>query len=566
MRNRSVASQPMPVPDPPKPGEEPVFETYVDPGRQGLPRRLVATLRHVTALIVGGSWVLLRGLPVRERRRPAAILAHLLLAPAVLFVNRELRRQSFPVQLRRRLERLGPTYIKLGQMLSLREDLLPQTITKELGRLLDRLPALPFPQFLQRVRDNLERPVDEVFAHIRSTPLASASIGQIHVATTAGGAQVVLKVVKPGVAEMLRRDALLLRGVGRVLQLFLGRYQPRRVIAEFCDYTLREVDLRREADNAEMFAGAFADRPDIVFPRIYRDYSNRNLLCMEYLDGIQPTDARALALSLADRERLIDLGAEAIVRMLYHHGFFHADLHPANLLILPGPRCGFVDLGTVGRFDADLKHTLMYYFYCLISGDAENAANYLTAIAEGDPGSNRRGFRRDVEEICRHWSGNGHLQELSLARLILQSVAKGAEYRLYFPMEMVLMVKAIVTFEAVGNQLLPGFDVTRVCKRHIGHVILERFSPLRLGRESLTALPELVDALAKTPRLLTEGLRLIERATQPPSENPLSGLRSSVFGGACMIAGAILAGFDGPWPVWALLLVCGLLLSLRRGP
>jgi ubiquinone biosynthesis protein len=250
--------------------------------------------------------------------------------------------------------------------------------------------------------------------------------------------------------------------------------------------------------------------------------------------------------------------------MLFRDGFFDADLHPANLLILPGPRAGFIDLGMVGRLDTDVKRTLLYYYYCLVAGDAENAAHYLTVMAEPGPGADPRAFRRDVEDVCRQWSHHARFGEYSLGRLILASVSRGARHRMYFPVELVLMAKAIVTFEAVGNILLPDFDIAAVSKKHVARVTLQRFAPLRLAQESLTALPELVDALAKTPRLVTEGLQLVEQATQRPSENPFAGLRATLFGGACLVAGAILAGFGGPWPIWALLLLIGILLPLRR--
>jgi ubiquinone biosynthesis protein len=552
------------VPDPPKPGAEPRYDEYIDTGRQGLIRRFLLTTRHLSGLLYGGLAARVRTIPPSRRRQPRYLLLRLFSAVATLPVNRELRRQSFPVQLRRRLELLGPTYIKLGQILSLREDLLPRAVTDELKNLLDRLPAVPFSRYLELVSENLGRPVEEVFVHVRSTPIGSASIGQIHLATTRDGQQVILKVVKPGIRETLKRDTILLRMFGGVLQLFFSRYQPKRIIREFCHYTLREADLVLEADNAETFASSFENEPDIVFPRIYREYSNRNLLCMEYLAGIKPTDAKAQALGQADRERLVELGAEAIIRMLYRDGFFHADLHPANLLILPGPKVGFIDLGMVGRFSTDIKRSLLYYYYCLVMGDAENAAHYLGTLAESGPGSDPVAFRRDVEDICRRWSQRSRFADFSLGRLIMQSVTRGAHHRMYFPVEMVLMVKAIVTFEAVGHILLPGFDVAKISKRHLNRILIERFGPLRLAQESLTSLPELFDALAKTPRLITEGLQLVEQATQRPAENPFAGLRATLFGGACLVAGAILAGFGGPWPVWAALLAAGLLLPLRR--
>jgi ubiquinone biosynthesis protein len=404
-----------------------------------------------------------------------------------------------------------------------------------------------------------------MFRWIDPRPLGSASIAQAHRATTREGDAVIIKLVKPGIRETLRRDAILLRMFGRFLQIFLARYQPRRVADEFVAYTLREADLQREADNAETFQANFEDMPGVVFPKIYRRYSAETVLCMEYINGIKPTDPRVGRLSETERDKLIDLGASAIIRMLYKDGFFHADLHPANLLILDGPRAAFIDLGMVGRFDDRLRRILLYYFYCLVMGDSDNAARYLTAIAEPGPGANPTGFRREVEEISRRWSRHSRFHEISIAQLILQSVGKAGHFRMYFPMEMVLMVKALVTYEGVGHLLKAEFDVAAVSRQHINRIFISQFSPLRIAREGLRGAPELVDALVKAPMLVTEGLRYLEKTTRAPAENPLSGVRGTLYAGFCLVGATILIAFGGPWPLWTALLLLSLVLILRRG-
>jgi len=415
------------------------------------------------------------------------------------------------------------------------------------------------------VEQELKRPLEEAFLQVDEVPLGSASIGQTHRATTRSGDPVIIKVVKPGVRETLERDAKLLRALGSFLQLFLSQYQPRQLVNEFCDYTLREVDLRREADNAETFAANFADMEGVVFPAIYRELSGRNVLTMEFLDGIRPDTPEAQALPEDQRRRLTDLGAASIIRMLYKDGFFHADLHPGNLLILPGARCGFIDLGMVGRLDEELRRTLLYYYFSLVMGDAENAARYLAAIAEPGPGANLKGFLRDVTEIGNRWKRGSSFEDYSLGQLILDSVSRGAEYRMYFPVEMVLMVKALVTFEGVGHVLLPGFDVAEVSKRHIRNIFLQQFSPVRLLSEGMRGAPDLMDAVVKMPLLMTEGLRVLEKVARKPPENPLSGIRGTLIAGSCLVAGAIAMGFGAPWPVWGGLFVIALVLALRRG-
>lgn len=533
---------------------------------QGLLRRLLTTNRHFLGLLFGGL-----AAQVRHQREEGTgrglkfLLLRLLSFFTRPLVSGEIRNEPFAVQLRRRLEWLGPTYIKLGQILSLREDLLPPNITDELKHLLNRLPVVPLPVLVEIIERDLKRPVDEMFLSIDPVPLGSASIGQTHRATTQEGDPVILKVVKPGIRETLERDAKLLGLFGSILQLFIPQYQPKQLVDEFCNYTLREVDLRKEADNAETFAGNFADKPDVVFPEIYRDYSGRSVLCMEFFDGIAPDSDAAQELPEEDRRHLTDLGAESIIRMLYKDGFFHADLHPGNLIILPGPKVGFIDLGMVGRLDEDLRRALLYYFFALVMGDADNAARYLTAIAQPGPGANPAGFKRECAEISGRWKRASSFEEYSLGQLILDSLSRGAQYRMYFPVELVLMVKALVTFEGVGHVLLPGFDVAEVSKKHIRSLFIQQFSPLRLLAEGMRGAPDLMDAMAKMPLLVTDGLRVLEKVARQPPTNPLSGLRGTLIAGSCLVAGAICLGFGAPWPVYGGLFVIAFVLAVRKG-
>ena len=571
--SEAAAAAATPNPSAP-PAADPGWELMPDRPPEGLVRRFFTTHKHFLGLLAGGLVATVRDRPREARRGFFFQVARLLAWLVRPFVDRSLRERPFPVQLRRRLEILGPTYIKLGQVLALREDILPQSITRELENLLDRLPVAPFDRYLEIVAGDLGRPVEEVFEWVDPQPLGSASIAQTHHGRLVGGEAVILKVVKPGIRETLHRDARLLWGLGRLLQVPFGRLQPKRMIDEFVDYTLREVDLRLEADNAETFAANFTDMPDVVFPKIHRGASGQNVLTMEFLDGVKPNSAAAGGLTDEQRDRLVDLGAASIIRMIYRDGFFHADLHPGNLLILRDPdrgegaravRMGFIDLGMVGRFGEELRRALLYYYYSLVLGDVDAAARYLALVAEVGPGGDPHGFRREVAEICRRWKRHANFAEFSLGRLIMESVAQGAVYRIYFPVEMVLMIKALVTFEAVGQMMRPGFDVAAVSQPHVQRIFLAQFSPLRLARAGMQSVPELVDAALKAPMLLTEGMRLLEQQTKRPPENPFAGIRGTIFGGFCLLAGAILATSGGPWYAWVPLFVAGILLALRRG-
>lgn len=540
------------------------FELLPEGPPPGLIRRFLTTQRHFLGLLGGAvvDWVRLRKLT--GRRGLTFWLARVLAVLVRPFLARSIRSKPFPVQLRRRLETLGPTYIKLGQVLSLRQDLLPPALTDELANLLDRLPVMPFSRFLEKVATELPRPVDDVYEWIDPRPLGSASIAQVHRARLATGEDVILKMVKPGIREILELDARLLWLLGWSLQILFPRFQPKRILDEFVEYTLREVDLRLEADNAETFAANFREMPDVVFPRIYRSASTRNLLTMQYLEGVKPTSTVARDLSDEERQRLVDIGGAAIIKMIYQDGFFHADLHPGNLLILPGARIGFIDLGMVGRFGDELRRTLLYYYFALISGDPDSAARYLTLVARPGVGADPEGFRREVADVCRRWQRAAGFREFNLGQLILRSVERGVAYRMYFPVEMVLMVKAIVTYEGVGQIMMPGFDVKEISLHHARWIFLRQFSPLHLARETMKSAPEMMEALFRSPMLISEGMRLLERQSRRPPEGPLSGLRGTLLGGFSLLASGIFY-LQGSYVVAASLVLVGLILVLRRG-
>ncbi len=522
------------------------------------------TVRHLSALIAGGFVASVDA--ARAQGRSGVLIRLRVLVAAVIrpFLDSEIRDLPFPSQLRKRFEILGPTYVKLGQILSLRKDLLPDIVTEELRGLLADLPPVPFEAIREIIESDLGQPIDVLFAAVNQAPLGSASIAQSHRARLKSGDEVILKIVKPGIRELIYRDAALLRSTARVLQLIIPRYQPKRVIDEFCEYTLREVEMPLEAENAESFAANFADMPEIVFPAIHREFSGNNVLCMEYLHGVRPDHESVRELPLADRHELIDLGAAATIRMLYQDGFFHADLHPGNLLALPGPRIGFIDLGMVGRFDPELRHHLLHLFYALVMEDFERAARHLASVAQTEAKSDVFGFRAAVKEVARRWRSRATFADFSLALLMLECVQLGARYRLYFPVEMVLMVKALITYEGVGYLLDPDFNVAEVSQRHVGRIFRLEFSPMRLFRESVRAAPDIFDAIFKMPLLVSEGLSVLEERSRKPPPRRLTGMRSTILGGFCLVSGAILLAAKGPWLVSVILLVLGLALPLRR--
>jgi ubiquinone biosynthesis protein len=508
--------------------------------RQRVLYRLFLLYKHFIGLMAGAHLAYVNNLPAYKRKffhSPGARLAALLLRP---FVKKELRDQPFPVQLRRRLEMLGPTYIKLGQIMAIREDILPKEITDELKQLLDHLPEIPFEIIRQIIEDNLQVPVDSLFSEIKKESLGSASIAQTHLAATHQGETLAVKVIKPGIREAMLADLKLLQILAAILELLIPRYQPKMIINEFCAYTEREIDLTYEADHAEIFAANFAQQPDVVFPRIYRELSSKDVLCMDYFEGLKPNDPRVLKFSKEDLQKIIDLGTGAIIKMLYADGFFHADLHAGNLIVLPGPQVGFIDVGMVGRFDEKMKLNMLYYFYALVNGDVEGSVKYLMAMARIGRGGEPAGFKRAVADLFRRYLLRAADGSTSLAQLILESLKIGGRYRIFFPVEMTLMVKALVTFEGVGLQLDPNLNIPELSRKHIGAIYSDHYNPGYLFKQFMRGVPELVDMMVRLPELISESSRYWQQLfATPPQENPLQGLRSGLMAGACIIGGVI---------------------------
>jgi ubiquinone biosynthesis protein len=214
----------------------------------------------------------------------------------------------------------------------------------------------------------------------------------------------------------------------------------------------------------------------------------------------------------------------------------------------------------VGQLDSELRRMLLYYYYALVTGDAESAARYLGAVAEPGRGADPAGFRREVTR----WRSAASFDSFSLGQLVLESVTAGARYRMYFPVEMVLMVKALITFEGVGQQLLPGIDIARVSRVHIRRIFLEQFSPIRIVREELRSAPDLIDALAKLPLLITEGARVLERSTRARPRSPLAGVRGALLSGFALLSAAMVIALRGPWPASIALVALALILAARQ--
>lgn len=531
---------------------------------KGVFRRFFQTQRHVIGIFMGGVIAYVASLSSERKKGLRSFPSRFTAFLVRPFVKKELRSLPFPSQLRKRLEILGPTYIKFGQILSLREDILPRLITDELKNLLYKLPEVPFDPIKKIIEKNLGGELNDFFESVQTKPLGSASIAQTHKAVTKEGDTVVLKVIKPGIRDTVETDIILLKGLGYFLNWIIPQYQPRHLIKEFCAYTIKEVDLLNEADNAEIFKANFYDSKTIHFPKIYRKYSTENVLCMEFMDGITPDSEEMANYPTEEKEKIIDRGAEAIIRMLYKDGFFHADLHPGNLLILRDGTIGFIDLGMVGRFEEKTRRRMLFYFQALVNGDIEGAVRNLIAMArignKGDPD----GFRRSVSDLLRRFYQHASYGDFSLGKLIVQSLAVGARHRIFFPVEMTLMTKALVTYEGVGKMLNPQIDIPAVSRIWVLQIFQEQFHPGNILRALWRGTPELVDTMMRLPVITADTLNYLEESVtaRAPRPDSIESLKGTILSGACVMGGTLAIVQDGPWPLWVILFSLGILFYI----
>lgn len=421
------------------------------------------------------------------------------------FIRRILRRQKtaagFPVQFRRTLERLGPTYVKLGQILSVREDMLPERITKELTKLQTAVPPISFYEVKQVIEDEFNRPLSSIFKEFSPEPMAAASLAQAHEAKLKKGQKVVVKVQRPGIVRLILDDINVMRRMAAILERLPGlrEYRPAHFVEEFASYTMRELDFSEEGKHADEFRENFKDDPQIVFPEIYWDYTSRKVLTMEFLDGIRPDEKEKIRKRRINGKKLAAAGANAVLKMLFVDGFFHGDPHPGNMLLIGRSKIGLIDLGMIGRFSPETRHNMFLYFYFMVIKEYEHATRYLVNLTEPGPQADIRGFREELAEAIKDWSG-ANFKEYSLGRLIFETMNIGARHQLYFHGDLVLSSKAIITIEAVGAILDPEMDISEVSRPMMQQIFIDQFSPGRVGRALLNAIPDYMDFMEQLPR------------------------------------------------------------------
>jgi ubiquinone biosynthesis protein len=411
------------------------------------------------------------------------------------------------------LQELGPTFIKLGQMLSTRPDLFPPPLIQELQTLQDNVPPLPFEEVAAMIRTELGGEIDALFDAFDHSPLATASIAQVHAARLPGsGADVVVKVQRPNLEPQITADLEIMAAVARALEANFPEtrmFSPAGMVAEFQKAILREIDFGHELENLETFRANFAGNPNVHFPEPHPTLSSSRVLTMERIYGTKIT---AIDRARIDADAVLRTALDAVLQMIYADGFFHGDLHPGNVLVRDDGTVCFIDVGLVGRLSPRQRDLLTDLLVGVVRNDWESVARRFWTMAEHTKESTADYgvFERDVVEQARRWFAGKTIAEVEFGRVLKDLIGLSLRHRLRLPPDYTMTFKAVVTMEGVGKQLQPDLDLLAAAQPFMLRLVAERYQPRKLLETGYTAVRELAEALGTLPdttRSILEDLR-----------------------------------------------------------
>ncbi len=387
------------------------------------------------------------------------------------------------VNLREALVELGPTFVKLGQLLSTRTDILPPVYIEELEKLQDKVTPISY-EDVKKVLDQEMGQTDKIFAEFRSEPLAAASIGQVHRARLLTGEEVIVKIQRPGIEEKVRNDLEILKGLARISEHRSADARRLGILAMVEDYAktmLRELDYEREARNTERVYKNFAQDKRVVIPRVYRQYSTPRVLIEEFIPGLKLSDIEGIEKKGWSRHKISALGTEAFLSQIMLHGFFQADPHPGNILVIDEDTIAFIDFGEIGYL-SDLR--LMYVGQLLVAINKNNPYSAMSVMRDMgilDNIEDAEGFLEDFADLIeRMYASN--MGGLDMKRMRTEIMELAYRYQLKMPAYLTSLMKALITVEGVGKKLDPSFNFSEVASPLAKRVYRERLKPENVGK------------------------------------------------------------------------------------
>jgi len=490
------------------------------------------------------------------------------LSPGIWFERR--RRASRGERLRLALQELGPIFVKFGQAVSTRRDLLPTDIADELAKLQDRVPPFPGSVARQLVEVAYGKSVNEVFSQFEETPLAAASIAQVHVARLPSGQEVIVKVLRPDMRGVIERDLEVLHALADLAQRYWPegrRLRPREIVGEYQKTILDELDLMREAANASQLKRNFAGSELLYVPEVHWDYCRAEVMVMERIHGVPISDLASLRAAGTNIAQLAENGVRIFFTQVFRHNFFHADMHPGNIFVLIAdparPRYAAVDFGIVGSLDPRDQHYLAENFLAVFDRDYRRVAQLHLESGWVPPGTRVDEMESAVRTVCEPIFDRP-LKDISFGRILLRLFEISRRFNMQIQPQLILLQKTLLNVEGLGRDLYPDLDIWNTASPILREWMRERTSVGALVRSLRAQAPELMSAARNLPLLL-------QRLQRPPQPQPSAALqlaelrrqlllmarrRDAVTLGAVLLLGGCvwLALQRGhPWLGWALL-------------
>jgi ubiquinone biosynthesis protein len=418
-----------------------------------------------------------------------------------------------PQRVRMALEELGPTYIKLGQVLSTRPDLIPIEFISELAKLQDRVPSFPFAEAEAIIQRELGAPSSDVFAHIEIEPAASASIGQVHRAALKSGEAAAVKIQRPGIRAVIEVDLEIMLHLAMLAERHveeLALHRPVKIVEEFARTLEKEIDFRIEAAHMDRIAQCFLDDPTVYIPFVFKELSTACILTTEYVEGIKISNIEQLDASGYDRRLLCSRGADIVLKQVFRHGVFHADPHPGNIFALPGNVICLLDFGMVGVVDRQTREMFVELVDSVVRRNEVRAAQVLLQLTSWEQSPDLRQLERELSEFMgRHLYQP--LKNIEIGKLLQDLLELAARFQLRIPPDIFLMLKAVSTVETVGRTLDPDFEMVARAAPFVEQVLMDRFKPQRVAEDLGDLAARMLKFLNQFPKDLLELVGLLRQ-------------------------------------------------------
>jgi len=421
-----------------------------------------------------------------------------------------LKGPTVPERLRMAFTALGPTFIKLAQLLSSRPDLITTQFADEFKKLQDEVPPFPVSEAKRIIEEEIKLPMEKIFSRFEETSIAAASIAQVHMATLLDGSEVVIKVQRPNIRELIESDINILSTIARLLDKYVPEsrfFNPVGIVEEFTRTVRKEMDFIEEARNCCKFRRNFEHALDIYIPKIYAEFVSDKVLVMEMIDGVRIDNIAAIDEMGLDRKRLAKIGVDAYFKQTLEDGFFHADPHPGNIFVMPTGMIAFLDFGIVGRVSEELKETMADTFLALIQRDFDRLIDQYVELGivpeEIDIDAFRKDFKADLRDLLEPLYGLT-LREINFAQYLDTITHLAIKHNLKIPSDLLLINKAMLILENIGLQLDPDFDFIAASEPYISRIIRRRVSPSRLYERARKNIMEIGDFAFLLPRQIRQ--------------------------------------------------------------